>query len=94
MSFPERRSSRGHALKSLDKFMPKKIQGVTYLRYLTAIDLRNLDGAVTICRHSEKEPLAVLMPFSQFMDMQRTIFDFEKQVLAEEAALSQREGQQ
>lgn len=71
---------------SLDRFMPKRTVGVSHLRYWSAADLRALPGSVLICKGKD-ESLAVLVPFALFMDMQKTIFDFEK-ALAEEAAKS------
>ena len=59
----------------LDRFSPKRTIGVSTLRAVSGDWLRALEGQVIVASQSADNPLVVLVPYRQFLEMQKTIVD-------------------
>ena len=59
--------------------MPRRVETMTFLHNLKTSDLKDLAEPLLIRKHPD-EPIVVLVPYGEFMEMQRMIFDLEEQV--------------
>src|ERR1700739_576269 len=57
----------------LDRFRPKRTAGISMFRAVSGDWLKALEGPVVVTSQSADNPLVVLVPYRQFLEMQRII---------------------